>query len=526
MSTIEHLAPSTSAGHQAGEAARAEEVALERDLASSAVRPIIPGFFPDPTICRKGEDYYLATSSFEYFPGAPIFHSRDLTTWEQIGNILTTRDQFRRGTTGPSTGIYGSTLRYHGGRFWFITTNVSDFESGQVIVHAEDPAGPWSDPVFVPEAQGIDPDLCWDADGQCYLTWHLLDFTVGGQGIRQAPIDPETGTFLEPDYPIWQGSGMQAAEGPHLHRIGSYWYLLLAEGGTERGHCVTVARGTSPRGPFEGDPRNPVFTHRSSSHSVQNVGHADLVPTPTGEWAAVYLGARPRGSTPGFHVLGRETFLAGIDWVDGWPVFEEDRFRIPAAETAFHDDFTSEQLDPRWVVPDGEPESLVVSTAAGLAFRSSEATADHLCCRVRDFSWRAEANVSISGSFGLRLDDRHWCELVLDDDRVRVIVRIGDLRQETESVPVVGGDVVLVLETAEPKTRPVPFGYAGPDDVVLSVRSGGVSTELARLDGRYFSTEVAAGFTGRTLAVSSHSPEGRIRSISYSPATDLEHRGS
>src|SRR6478735_3624802 len=116
---------------------------------SGEVQPIIPGFFPDPTICRVGDDYYLAHSSFEYFPGAPLFHSRDLVAWEQIGNILTRRSQFRAGTSGPSTGIYGSTLRHHAGRFWFITTNVSDFASGQVIVWATDPAGPWTDPVFV-----------------------------------------------------------------------------------------------------------------------------------------------------------------------------------------------------------------------------------------------------------------------------------------------------------------------------------------------------------------------------------------
>ena len=126
---------------------------------SGAVRPIIPGFHPDPTICRVGEDYYLATSSFEYFPGAPIFHSRDLVTWQQIGNILDRRSQFRLGNGGPSTGIYAGTLRHHDGRFWFITTNVSEFGEGHLLVHAEDPAGPWSEPVLIPEATGIDPDL-------------------------------------------------------------------------------------------------------------------------------------------------------------------------------------------------------------------------------------------------------------------------------------------------------------------------------------------------------------------------------
>ena len=481
--------------------------------------PILPGFFPDPTVCRVGDDYYLANSSFEYFPGAPLFHSRDLVSWTQIGNILTRRSQFRTGATGPSTGIYGSTLRFHDGRFWFITTNVSEFDAGHVIVSTDDPTGAWSDPVFVPEAIGIDPDLCWDEDGQCYLTWHVLDFTIGGQGIRQAPIDLSTGRLLEPHYPVWQGSGLPAAEGPHLYRVGEYWYLLLAEGGTERGHCVTVARSRSPRGPFEPSPWNPIFTHRSSTHPVQNVGHADLVQAPDGRWAAVYLGARPRGSTPGFHVLGRETYLAGIDWVDGWPVFDESRFEIPDPGTAFVDDFSDSELDPRWVVPDGEPNRAVEPhPSAGLVFRfASDQESSLLCTRVRDFSWHAEAVIEGAGEIRLRLDDRHWCGVVAEAGAARVIVQIGDIRQSFGSVPIADGPIILQLEATRPNSAPVPFGYAGPDDIVLAVRIGDVVTELGRLDGRYFSTEVAAGFTGRMLAFGSPDGRGRLISVAYRP---------
>jgi hypothetical protein len=492
---------------------------------SSAVQPIIPGFFPDPTICRVGADYYLANSSFEYFPGAPIFHSTDLVSWTQIGNILTSRTQFRRGRPGPSTGVYGSTLRHHDGRFWFITTNVSDFESGQCIVSAENPAGPWSEPVFVPQAIGIDPDLCWDDDGQCYLTWHILDFTVGGQGILQAPIDLASGRLLEPHYPVWQGSGMPMAEGPHLHRIGDWWYIVLAEGGTERGHCVTIARADSPRGPFESCPDNPVFTHRSSSHPVQNVGHADLVQTPTGEWAAVYLGARPRGSTPGFHVLGRETFLAGITWVDGWPEFHESRFAIPVPDTAFRDEFRDNTFDPRWVVPDGEPESVARRhERGGVTFRTSGKPSAYLCTRVRDFAWTAEVSAEVAGTLALRLDDRHWCAVTLQDGRVRGAVQIGDLRQDLASVQVGFADeVTLRISTVTPRTAPLPFGYAGPDDVILSVHTRTIGDiEIARLDGRYFSTEVAAGFTGRMLAVGAPAPDGRVISVTYEPHTETD----
>ncbi|WP_194396204.1 glycoside hydrolase family 43 protein [Microbacterium atlanticum] len=488
---------------------------------SAELHPIVPGFHPDPTICRVGDDYYLAHSSFEYFPGAPIFHSRDLVTWTQIGNILSRRSQFRAGESGPSTGIYGSTLRHRDGRYWFITTNVSDFDAGQLIVHATDPAGPWSDPVFVPEAIGIDPDLCWDEDGTCYLTWHVLDFTVGGQGIRQAPIDLGTGRLLEPHYPVWQGSGMPMAEGPHLYQIGDYWYIMLAEGGTERGHCVTIARGPSPRGPFESCSWNPIFTHRSSSHPVQNVGHADLVQTPDGTWAAVYLGARPRGSTPGFHVLGRETFLAGVDWVDDWPVFDEARFEIPEAGTGFAEDFTTSVLDPRWVVADSEPDAVIERVAGGgLRFRSWGSAADVLCTRVTDFAWQADAVVQGSGTVGLRLDDRHWCGVIFEDGHAQAIVQIGDVRQRIGRVEIAGDTAILRISTMPPQVAPVPFGYAGPDDVALSVVRDGEVTEIARLDGRYFSTEVAAGFTGRMLALGAPTTDGRVLSVTYRPLPD------
>ena len=486
---------------------------------NAAETPIVPGFHPDPTICRVGPDYYLAHSSCEYFPGAPIFHSRDLLTWSQIGNILTRRGQFRRGDARPSTGIYAPTLRHHAGRFWFTTTNASDFASGQIVVSGDDPAGPWSDPVFVPGAVGIDPDLCWDDRGQCYLTWKAMTATFAERGIRQAPLNLTTGELTGPSYPVWQGSGLAAAEGPHLYRIEDHWYLVLAEGGTERGHGVTVARGRTPWGPFEPGPGNPVFTRRSTVHPVQNVGHADLVQTVDGGWAAVYLGARPRGSTPGFHVLGRETFLAGVDWVDGWPVFDETRFTVSATATGFSDDFSTDRLHDRWVVPGGEPENVAVRhPCGGLELRSlPDGSPGLLCARVRDLSWAAEAAFAGSGQFLLRLDDRHWYGLTVQDGQARATARIGEIQQRLSTVPVAGTTVVLRIESVPPSSAPLPLGNAGPDDIILSLDDGDGFRQLGRLDGRYLSTEVASGFTGRMLAVGSTAAASRLLSVRYLP---------
>ncbi|HEU5130339.1 MAG TPA: family 43 glycosylhydrolase [Glycomyces sp.] len=492
---------------------------MQHPHASSAEQPVVPGFYPDPTICRVGEDYYLAHSSFEYFPGAPIFHSRNLVSWTQIGNILDRREQFRRGDGRPSGGIYGSTLRHHDGRFWFVTTNVGDAGSGQTIVTAEDPAGEWSEPVFVREAVGIDPDLCWDEDGECYLTWKGTVWNGEGDGIFQARLDTATGRFKGEAYPVWQGMGLAASEAPHLYRVDGRWYLLLAEGGTERGHTVTVARGDAPQGPFEPCPDNPVFSHRSTAKPVQNTGHADLVRTPEGDWAAVYLAVRPGGFTPQFHVLGRETFLAGVDWVDGWPVFDEARFSVPRPQTAFADDFSSPELDLRWVVPGGEPEAVAAPhPAGGLELRPApDGGPGLLCARVRDLAWSAEAEFDGSGRLRLLIDDRHWYEVVFEDGRVRAEARVGDLGHELGAEACPGPTAVLRIEAVAPETEGVSPTSIGPDEVVLSFGGGDGRRELGRLDGRYLSTEVATGFTGRVLALGSAGEGSRVRRAVYEP---------
>jgi len=486
--------------------------------ANSALTPILPGFHPDPTICKIGKDYFLSTSSFEYFPSSPLFHSTDLVTWNQAGHILDRRTQFRLGDPLPSTGTYAGTLREHDGTSWYITTNVSDYSSGQVLVHSTDPTGDWSDPVFIPEAIGIDPDLCWDDDGACYLSWKAMNFTEGEIGILQSRVDTETGKLLDKPYAIWQGSGLGAVEAPHFYHIGDYWYLLLAEGGTERGHCVTAARSLHPAGPFEPCPSNPIFTHRSSIHEVQNVGHADLVQTPDGGWAAVYLGVRPKGSTPGFHVLGRETFIAGIDWTDGWPVFVEDRFTIPTADTSFVDEFNETPLDAQWVVPGGEAENTVErATDGGIRLKPLADGSDSvLCFRVKDLSWVADASLVDAGSFVLRMDERNAYGITVRGGEANAWAKIGGIHLDLGSSPVLA-TTTLRIESI-PSTSPnVPLGHGGPDEIVLSLVLNSEVHELGRLDGRYLSTEVASGFTGRMLGLQSTPDAGVVQSFRYLP---------
>lgn len=258
-------------------------------------RPVIPGFHPDPSVCRVGDAYYLASSSFEYAPGVPIHRSTDLCTWEHVGNALDRPTQLSVTGALPSGGIFAPTLRHHDSRFWLITTNMTD-PRGQLLVTAEDPAGPWSDPVFFADAPGIDPDLSWDADGTCRLTWS--GFADGRPlGIVQAVVDPATGAVLSEPRPLRQGTGGKFPEGPHVYRVGDSWYQLIAEGGTERGHAVTIARGPAPSGPWEPSPHNPLLTARGTDSPVQNAGHADLVQRPDGGWRLTATGA---GEQPAF----------------------------------------------------------------------------------------------------------------------------------------------------------------------------------------------------------------------------------
>lgn len=271
--------------------------------------PVIPGFHPDPSICRVGDDYFLVTSSFEYFPGVPLFHSKDLVNWEQIGYCLTRKSQLNLEKVPSSGGIFAPTIRYHNGTFYMITTNVN--HGGNFFVKTDDPFSEWSEPIFI-NIHGYDPSLFFDEDGRVYLTY-------ANSGIYQCEIDIETGRLLSEPKLIWTGTGGKAPEGPHLYKINGKYYLMISEGGTEYGHMITIARSDSPWGPFVSYEKNPILTHRSIEHPIQCVGHGDLIEAHDGSWWMVCLGVRPISYPPKYN-LGRETFLVPVRWnKDGWP---------------------------------------------------------------------------------------------------------------------------------------------------------------------------------------------------------------
>jgi xylan 1,4-beta-xylosidase len=290
--------------------------------------PILPGFQPDPSIVRVGRDYYVVNSSFGWLPGLPIFHSRDLVNWQQIGNAITSTEYLKVTSGGINRAIFAPTIRFNNGLFHIITTCIEC--GGNFIITAKRPEGPWSKPVWLDAVTGIDPDLFFDDDGRIWITnndepagkadydghralW-IQEYDPAQQkmvGKRSVIVD--RGVKPE-EKPIW-------AEGPHIFKKDSYYYLTAAEGGTSDDHRQTIYRSASITGPYVPGPINPILTQRNldpaRSLPVYATGHADFVQLPNEDWWAVFLATRPY--EPNLTNLGRETFLLPVTWKNGWP---------------------------------------------------------------------------------------------------------------------------------------------------------------------------------------------------------------
>ena len=313
--------------------------------------PVLPGFYPDPSVCRVGDDYYLITSTFEYFPGVPVFHSRDLVHWRQIGHVLDRPEQLNLDGVEGSQGIYAPTIRHCDGLFYMVTTlrrpgGPEGFEDSNIVVTATDPAGPWSDPVVLVDEPGIiDPSLFFDRDGRA---WYVANRRVdeppygGYRDIWVQEMDRTTLQLVGAQTLLWNGALKEASapEAPHIYLVDGRYYLLLSEGGTFHQHAVTIARSERVEGPYQGNPGNPILTHRhlGQDYPITNPGHADLIDTPQGQWWMVALASRPRGGY--FYNLGRETFLAPVVWEEGWPIVSPGAGRIefehPAPDLPAH----------------------------------------------------------------------------------------------------------------------------------------------------------------------------------------------
>lgn len=346
---------------------------------SSFFNPILPGWYSDPSVCSNGKgDYFLATSTFAYFPGVPLFHSRDLVNWKLIGHVLSRESQLNNmQAQHVSGGIFAPDISYNPANetYYMITTNVG---AGNFYVKTKDPWGEWSDPIYLPDVQGIDPSFFFDEDGKAYIVnndepTYQAEYP-GHRSIRIQEFDVENDCTFGPrpalidkgcrpeEKPIW-------IEGPHMYKINGRYYLMSAEGGTGDNHSEVIFTSDSPMGPFVPWSKNPILTQRHLDPNRENpitcAGHADLIQTDEGDWWAVFLACRPLEGGFGYENLGRETFMMPVRWTeDGFPVITQgdelvsmicERKGVQIEKGArfgnfsYTDDFDGDKLDMEWM---------------------------------------------------------------------------------------------------------------------------------------------------------------------------------
>lgn len=346
--------------------------ALERSAitpADSYRNPVLPGFQPDPSIVKVGKDFYLVTSTFSWFPGLPIYHSTDLVNWRLVANAIDRPGQMNFSGLGTNRGLFAPAISHHGGKFWIVNTCIDC--GGNYVITADRVEGPWSDPVWL-DFGGIDPSLVFGQDGKAWIVYNdappgppqydghraiwLQEFDPAAMTMRAGRKLLVDGGVDISTKPVW-------AEGPHIYHIDGWYYLLTAEGGTAERHSQTIYRSRQVDGPYEPGPVNPILTQRDlpadRPDRVEATGHADIVQLDDGSWWGVFLATRPFADQS--TLMGRETYLLPVRWVDGWPRFLDPGQALPPVNRkpalppspgtqwdAWHDDFTT-PLSGEWI---------------------------------------------------------------------------------------------------------------------------------------------------------------------------------
>jgi xylan 1,4-beta-xylosidase len=521
----------TYAGHDPGEDAFAAGPGQYRN-------PIIPGFAPDPSIVRVHDDYYLINSSFAFYPGIPIFHSRDLVNWQQIGNAIDRPSQFDFSGLGIARAIFAPTLRWLNGRFYIIGTCV---ECGfTFLISAKDPAGPWSNPGWLTSVDGVDPDLFVDEDGRAWVVnngppqgppaydghraiW-LQQIDLKSQIMRGARTVLVNGGVDFAQHPIW-------IEGPHLIKRGNWYYLIAAEGGTAGGHSEVVFRSRRVEGPYHPGPDNPILTQRdldpARSFPVAAAGHADFVQTQDGNWWSVFLATRPYEAN--LSNLGRETFLLPVTWHEDWPRILPSGLPVPQVHprpqlplgavtdrSRWRDSFATRQLSPDWEMIRTPAESWyrLAEETPGLTIQaravsiSGAGNPSFLGKRQRHASAVVETELRytparIGDRAGLVAfaDERHhyFLGLCQTADGAKLVVAVRDGAADPED-----GRIIAALPYSSIPGRSLrlrisargatyDFSYAGPDEDWRML--------LAAADGRLLASEPTNQFTGTLIGV-------------------------
>lgn len=477
--------------------------------------PIIRGFYPDPSVCKANGKYYMVCSSFEYFPGVPLFESEDLIHWNQIGHCLTRKSQVDLHQINSSGGVFAPTIRYHEGRFYMVTTN--DTYHKNFYVYTDDIYGEWSEPIFV-DQDGIDPSLYFEGD-KAYFMSNGSDGTDGKGCIFQCEIDIGTGERLTPSHPVWKGSGGRYLESPHLYHFGDWYYLMAAEGGTEYGHMITYARGKTPYGPFEGYCQNPVLTNRDlggHQNHVQGIGHGDLIQDEKGRTFMFCLGFRIQSDWMPYHHLGREVFLVPVHWEeDGWfkagvhgnvELKMEMEVEEKTADQADKYDVSFEKMKAesvRWCHLREYQQENYQFMENGVRLRGNRFTLNDIDAPtflgVRQSEFDTSLEIKLAGNapeagITFYLSENHHYDLaVLCQNGKRTLflrLCIGDARAVVKSIELPAEQKQVTLRVVSDAAKYTFYGQCGGEEVLM----GTARTQ-------YLSSEVAGGFTGTVMAM-------------------------
>ena len=478
--------------------------------------PIVKGFYPDPSVCKANGKYYLVCSSFQYFPGVPLFESGDLVNWKQIGHVLTRKTQVMLEKINSSGGVFAPTIRYNDGRFYMVTTN--DTTHQHFYVYTDNIYGEWSEPIVV-DQDGIDPSLYFE-DGKAYFMSNGVD-DEGVGGITQCEIDIETGKKLTPSKSIYQGAGGRYIESPHLYKFGNEYYIMVAEGGTEYGHMVVYGKGQTSYGPFENYLHNPVLTNRNlGGYVIQGCGHGDLVEDEQGNVWMVHLAFRQIDRWMPFHITGREVCLVPVTFdEEGWftagvngitPV-EIETDRIPDSvvqKRKLVETFANTKLEKEWVYlrnPQKEwydfNEERLMMKPSSMTIEETVKSPAFLAIRQREMEGTVQVRVKMTeGEAGISMymnEEQHYDLFIRKKgDKYEVVKRsaIGWVSCEQN-----------VVEIDEKGEALLEIGLTNLDYYFSCVVENGegeaVKHDLGKLQTRYLSSEVACGFTGVMIAL-------------------------
>lgn len=367
--------------------------------------PILQGCYPDPAITRKGDDYYLVNSSFSMFPGVPIFTSKDLVNWKQVGHVLDRPSQLKVEKGGVSHGIYAPDIKYNkfNDTFYMITTQIAG-GIGNMVVKTKDPAKGWGE-VQKLNFDGIDPAIFFDDDGKAYIVHNDAppqgtEQYQGHRVIKMWDYDLEKDQVVPGSDKIIVNGGVDLSqkpiwiEGPHIYKYKGKYYLMCAEGGTGGNHSEVIFMADSMKGPFVPAKNNPILTQRyfpkDRKDKVDWAGHADLVEGPNGQWYGVFLAIRPNVNNR--VTKGRETFILPVDWSGTYPVFQNGLVPMkpklkmpegvknqngqngffPTGNFTYNDKLTDKNLDFRWIAMRGPRENFIKATKTGVKVNPME----------------------------------------------------------------------------------------------------------------------------------------------------------